>query len=107
MYRLIIHYGIHFLLPVAIGFLFFKENRGMIILILLAGIVIDADHLLARPVFDAGRCSINFHPLHTYWAIAVYVALLLFKQSRIFGIALLIHILADCMDCWLIASKIH
>lgn len=72
-------------------------------LILLGGILIDLDHLLADPIFDPNRCSIGFHPLHTYWAIAFYLVLILPKSSRIFGLALLIHILADVVDCWLLS----
>lgn len=99
------HYGIHFIVPIAIGFLFFKGNRTKAILILLAAILIDVDHILANPIFDPNRCSINFHPLHSYWAISLYTALLCFKKTRIFGIALLIHILADITDCYLIGLQ--
>ncbi|TMM53850.1 hypothetical protein FEE95_18310 [Maribacter algarum] len=105
MFRFFIHYGIHFIVPIAIGLLFFKENRETAIIILLAGILIDIDHLLASPIFDPNRCSIDFHPLHTYWAIGIYVALLFFKKTRIFGIALLIHILADLVDCYLLLGR--
>nr|WP_298927952.1 DUF6122 family protein [uncultured Allomuricauda sp.] len=102
MLRFIIHYGIHFIVPILIGFLFFKENRIKVILVLLAGIVIDLDHLLAEPIFDLNRCSINFHPLHSYWAILLYCILPFFKQTRIIGLALIIHIIADVVDCFLI-----
>lgn len=103
MLRFFIHYGMHFILPVAIGLLFFsKEKRLQVILILIAGIVIDADHFFANPIFDPNRCSIGFHPLHSYWAIAFYTLLLLFKKTRIFGLALAIHIIADLTDCYLI-----
>lgn len=67
----------------------------------MAGIFLDLDHLWANPIFDPNRCSINYHPLHTYWAIAAYFILLFFKKTRIFGIAFLIHILADTVDCYL------
>lgn len=106
MLRFFVHYGIHFMVPIAIGFLFFKEHRGNVISILLAAIVIDIDHLFAIPIFDPNRCSIDFHPLHGYWAIGVYVALLFPKKTRIFGIALLIHILADITDCYLIGLQL-
>jgi hypothetical protein len=102
MFRPLLHYGIHFLVPVAIGLLFFKEHRIKVILILLSGILIDADHLLANPIFDAQRCSINYHPLHSYWAIAGYFILCYFPKTRLFGLAFLIHIFADCVDCYLI-----
>lgn len=102
MLRPFIHYGIHFLLPFVIGYLFFPKNRKWAILILLSAILIDIDHLWASPIFDPQRCSINFHLLHTYWAIAVYTVLLLFRKTRIFGLALLLHILADAIDCGLL-----
>lgn len=95
----VLHYGIHLLLPVVVGFFFYRGIRLQAILILLAGMFIDVDHLLASPVFDPNRCSIGFHPLHSYWAIALYVSLLFFKETRIYGLALMIHILADIMDC--------
>ena len=63
--------------------------------------LIDLDHLVATPIFDPNRCSINFHPLHTYYAITVYAGFLFFKKIRILGIGLLLHILADLADCWM------
>ena len=101
MLRFALHYGIHLILPLAIAFFFFKENRWLIALVLLSGILIDVDHLLASPVFDPTRCSIGFHPLHSYWAIVIYLALFIFKKSRIFGLPFLIHMLADAVDCLL------
>lgn len=73
----------------------------MAFLIMAGCIIIDLDHLLATPLFDANRCSINFHPLHTYFSMFVYVILLFFKKTRILGIGLLIHMLADLVDCLL------
>ncbi len=62
--------------------------------------LVDADHLLATPVFQADRCSLGFHYLHTGYAIAVYFVLLfLRKPFNIIGIGLLLHMLADLIDC--------
>ena len=102
MSRELIHYGIHFLLPLLIGILAFPQFRWKAVLILLGGIWIDVDHLLANPVFDPNRCSIGFHPLHSYWAIGIYCILLIPSKTRIWGLALMIHILADTVDCLLI-----
>ncbi len=66
---------------------------------MLATMLVDLDHLLATPIFDPGRCSINFHPLHTYWAMAGYVVLLFFKKTRIIAVGLLFHMLTDYIDC--------
>lgn len=101
MLRHFIHFGIHFIVPIVIGLLFFKDQKLKVILILLAAICIDLDHLLANPVFDPNRCSVGFHPLHSYWAVGVYFLLLVFKKIRVFGFALLLHILADILDCYL------
>ena len=102
MLRFLLHYGIHFLAPVVVGLLLFKERRTFVIFVLLLGIVIDIDHLLASPIFDSNRCSIGFHPLHSHIAIGIYVVLFSYPKTRIFGLALLLHILADTVDCLLI-----
>ena len=103
MSRELLHYGIHFLVPVLIGILWYPQNRLRAVVILLSGMLIDLDHLLADPVFDPGRCSIGYHPLHTYPAIGIYAIMLFFGKTRIFAIALLVHILADLSDCLLLA----
>jgi hypothetical protein len=62
--------------------------------------LVDLDHLLADPIFQADRCSINFHPLHTYYAMVVYVVLLFFRKPfNIIGIGLLMHMITDYLDC--------
>jgi hypothetical protein len=61
--------------------------------------LVDLDHLLANPIFDPNRCSIGFHFLHSYYAILIYVTLLLFPKSRIVAIGLLLHMLTDYLDC--------
>lgn len=66
---------------------------------MLATMLIDLDHLLATPIFDPGRCSINFHPLHAYWAMAGYVVLYFFRKTRIIAMGLLFHMLTDYIDC--------
>jgi hypothetical protein len=94
-----IHYGIHFGLPLLIALLFFKSYWLKAYGIMILGMLIDLDHLLANPIFDSNRCSINFHPLHSYYAIAVYISLLLPKKTRLIGLGLVIHIIADMADC--------
>lgn len=106
MLRFLLHYGIHFIVPLGIAFFFFKENRLKVALILLAGIIIDIDHSIATPIFDPMRCSIDYHPLHSYWAILVYLGMLIFKKTRLWGIAFLIHILADVIDCLFIGGNL-
>ncbi len=100
--RFVIHYGIHFIAPFLIAYLFYKQSFKKALLILLSAIIIDLDHLLSDPVYDSHRCSINFHLFHTYPVILLYALLLFHKKTRLFGIALLLHILADVADCLLI-----
>jgi len=99
-----IHYGIHFILPLIVALLFFKNNWKKAYIIMLLGILIDIDHLLATPIFQSNRCSINFHPLHSYYAIAIYFLLLLPKKTRLIGLGLVIHIIADSTDCYMMSS---
>ncbi|WP_324028026.1 DUF6122 family protein [Maribacter sp. BPC-D8] len=106
MIRFIAHYGIHFIVPIIIAIYFYKENKLWSAVILLSAIVIDVDHLLATPMFDPNRCSVNFHPLHSYWAIGAYTLLFAYKKTRIIGLALLLHILADTVDCYFIRQTI-
>ena len=99
MLQTIVHYGCHFLIPLGVALLFFKSQWKMAFVIMIAGMLIDLDHLLATPIFAQNRCSINFHPLHTYYAIAVYILLLIPKKTRLIGLGLVIHIFADVVDC--------
>lgn len=67
---------------------------------MLATMLMDLDHLLATPVYDPGRCSIGFHPLHTAPAIALYALLALIPWRRLVGLRLLIHMaLPGGLDC--------
>lgn len=99
--KFIIHYGFHFIVPGIIAFVFFKDKWKKVLAIFIAAMLIDLDHLLAIPIFDPNRCSINFHPLHSYTMIVIYTILFLFKRTRVIGLALLLHILADTIDCYL------
>lgn len=102
MLKFIIHYGLHFGLPLLVALVWFRQNWLNAYLIMLLAFIIDVDHLLANPIFDPNRCSINFHPLHSYFAIIIYVLLIFPKQTRLIGFGLLAHIIADTIDCLLI-----
>ncbi len=99
--KFIIHYSFHFILPAIIAYFFFKNHWKKVYLIFIAAMLIDLDHLLATPIFEENRCSINFHPLHSYIIVGVYFMLFAIKKTRIIGLALLLHILADTIDCLL------
>ncbi|MDG1790588.1 MAG: DUF6122 family protein [Flavobacteriaceae bacterium] len=101
MSSLIIHYTLHILAPGLIAWLFFKDNWKKAWLILLATMLVDLDHLFANPIYSPNRCSINFHILHSYYAIILYVLLFFFKKFRIVAIGLLFHMFTDFIDCLL------
>ena len=67
--------------------------------LMLTGLLIDIDHLLAYPIYDAERCSIGFHPLHTVLPIVLYTLLLIHPKTRALGIGLCLHIFLDGVDC--------
>ena len=96
----VVHYGLHFLAPGLIAWVFFRGEWKRAWLIMLATMLVDLDHLLAWPdVFVPGRCSVGFHPLHSYPAIAAYAAAGLVPRLRIPAIGLLFHMLTDFQDC--------
>ena len=100
MTQFFIHYSLHFVFPLLIAFVFFRKNWKKVYLIMLSTMIVDLDHLLANPIYQEDRCSINFHPLHTYYAIAVYIIIIFLRRPfNIIGIGLLLHMLTDFCDC--------
>src|SRR4051794_19702994 len=100
MYKMqpIIHYFLHFIFPGLIAFFFYREKWLKVYALFLLTMLVDLDHLLASPVFQPCRCSIGFHPLHSYPAIAIYFALLLYRKTRIIAIGLTLHMITDSID---------
>lgn len=111
-----IHLALHALVPLAVALVFYRARWRSAVLILLATMLMDADHLLATPIYDPARCSIGFHPLHTAPAIAVYALLFALplafghdagewrraaRAVHLVGLGLLIHMALDWADCWL------
>jgi len=99
--KFIIHYGLHFIAPAIIAFFFFRKQWLTVYVLFILTMLVDLDHLLATPIFDPNRCSIGFHPLHSYIAIGIYFVGLFFKKTRIIAIALLLHMFTDWIDCLL------
>ncbi len=66
---------------------------------MVSTMAVDLDHLLATPVFDPSRCSIGFHPLHTWPAMAVMLVLATLPRTRLVGVGLAIHMVLDRVDC--------
>jgi len=99
--RHIIHYSFHLLVPFGIAYLFFRKRWKTAGILMVSTILIDLDHLLATPIFDPQRCSIGFHPLHTLWALIIYLLLLLIPSWKWRAIALgcIWHLATDAIDC--------
>ena len=99
MLQIFAHYGCHIFIPLIVALIWYKKNWKIAFLVMFSGMWIDIDHLLATPLFDSNRCSINFHPLHSYYAMVVYMLLIIPKKTRLIGLGLAIHIIADLVDC--------
>jgi hypothetical protein len=97
----VLHLILHVLVPLLVALVFFRRNWKRAWLVMLATMLVDLDHLLADPIYDPGRCSIGFHPLHSYPAIAVYLILTLPRRTRLIGVGLVIHMALDALDCLL------
>ena len=100
MERSIIHIILHFLVPFIVAKTAWREQWLTPFIIMALTFAVDFDHLLAEPVFDPNRCSIGFHPLHSWPAIGIYLVSLFSSRLRIFAIGLLIHMALDGTDCF-------
>jgi hypothetical protein len=96
---LIVHLILHFIIPITLARFAFPDRWIRLSLIMVSTMVIDLDHFLANPVFDPLRCSIGFHPLHSYPAISAYLLMLALPKLRFVAIGLLIHIGLDGLEC--------
>ncbi len=99
MVRSYLHHGLHLLVPAAVAAIFFRQKFLYAWITMTATMLVDLDHLLANPVYDAGRCSIGFHPLHQWPAIGVYALMSFVRPLRLVGIGLLVHVMLDGLDC--------
>ncbi len=95
------HILLHFIAPAIVAALFFRRDWKVAYPIMIATMLVDLDHLLADPIYDPQRCSIGFHPLHSLWAVPVYVALCFPEKTRFIGLGLVIHLVVDSFDCQL------
>lgn len=74
--------------------------QSAFIQILLSNLI-DLDHLLANPIYDPLRCSINFHPLHSWFMFPLYAAGLFSKKYRYFFAGVILHLILDYFDCFI------
>jgi hypothetical protein len=96
-----LHLVLHAVVPLAIALGFYRDRWRRAWLIMLATMIVDVDHLIADPIYDPGRCSIGYHPLHTAPAIALYGALLIPRRTRLPALGLVVHMALDALDCLL------
>lgn len=104
--RAIVHYGLHFIGPVFLAFLFGKGRRFKAFIVMIGTMLVDLDHIFANPVFDPNRMSIGFHPLHSYVAIAFYILMCILPYKslhmpwwlRAIGVGLVFHMITDWQD---------
>lgn len=111
-----IHIILHVTVPLLVAFACYGHRWRSATLIMIATMVVDADHLLADPIYDPERCSIGFHPLHGVTPIAIYLALAVLPLAvvrkapngrlapvarvlQLIGLGLLIHMALDWIDC--------
>ena len=94
-----LHLFLHFFFPAIVVALFFRRNWRVTYGVMMATMIVDLDHLLADPIYDPGRCSIGFHPLHGLVPITIYICLCLIPKWRVIGIGLVIHMALDAIDC--------
>ena len=94
------HILLHFLAPAVVAVLVYKKKFVKVWFLMIATMIVDLDHLLAVPIYDPNRCSIGFHPLHSYIAIGIYIMMLFLPKVRIIAVGLLIHMALDFFDCF-------
>ena len=87
------------LVPAGMAIVFFRSRFLLAFGIMMSGMLIDVDHLLAYPIYDPLRCSLGFHPLHTLFPVGLYIALFAHERTRMIGLGLLIHVALDAIDC--------
>ena len=93
------HIALHFAVPAIITLQFFRQRWQMAYLLMMATMLVDIDHLITDPIYDAGRCSIGFHPLHQPWFFGLYLVMCFLPKTRLIGLGLMIHMILDSIDC--------
>ncbi|MEM6723478.1 MAG: DUF6122 family protein [Bacteroidota bacterium] len=98
--QFLIHYSLHLVFPAGLAYWLFRKDWKRAYVILLATMLVDVDHLWASPIYQADRCSINFHTFHHIEVMPIYVLLLFFQPPwRLIGLGLCLHMLTDYLDC--------
>lgn len=94
---------IHLIANVILYFIIIKTQKGVsakfVAISVFASHLIDIDHLLANPLYDPNRCSINFHPLHSWYMFPIYIIGSVYGKYKYFFWAVLVHLGLDLIDC--------
>ena len=99
MLRTTVHMALHGLAPAAVARRAFSDRWKWAWAVMVATMAVDLDHLLATPVFDPNRCSIGFHPLHSWPAVGAFLVLAALPKTRLVGLGLVLHMALDGLDC--------
>jgi hypothetical protein len=97
--NVLIHIIASILLVFVINFFDKKTDIKKIFILVLTSNFIDLDHLLANPIYDPNRCSINFHPLHSWYMFPIYFFGSFLKNYRYFFFGIILHLVLDWIDC--------
>jgi len=114
--HIMFHIALHFIVPFLIAAFFYRHDFKRAFLTFICTMLVDLDHVLADPIYDPDRCSIGFHPLHSEFAILLYVlffaapllrgrfqmegpATTVLEWASLIGLGLLIHMVLDGVDC--------
>lgn len=94
-----IHIVLHLAVPGLVARLGWRRQTCRAWAVMVATMVVDLDHLLAEPLYDPSRCSLGFHPLHSWPALAVYGLMTCWRPTRLIGAGLVVHMVLDGIDC--------
>lgn len=73
------------------------SSQNVLIQLLLSNLI-DLDHLFSSSLFDASRCSINNHFLHSFFVFPIYLLGLL-SRFRYFFMGIILHLIIDSLGC--------
>ncbi|BFM12585.1 hypothetical protein R50072_27380 [Simiduia litorea] len=94
-----IHLVLHLLVPFVLARLVCGKAWRTPFYVMLLTMLVDIDHLLATPLYDPERCSINYHPLHRWPLWFIYGLLAALPKTRWLGVGLMVHMVLDASDC--------